>query len=122
MTKPAVIGVAVFVGLVVLGLAGADKPPPPGFLLLVLMAAAVGVGVWWRGPRWRGRIAPGVRDGALAGLAGAVVLLLLGGDAAAWWEPVLFVGVLMAGGALLGALVAIAFRAKPAAGDQATRT
>ena len=114
VSRSAVFGIAVFVGLMVLGLAAADKPPPPGFLLVVAMAAAVGLGVWWRAPRWQQRIMPGVRDGTLAGLAGAVVLLLLSdGEVAPWWAPVVFVGSTMAGGALVGALVAVAFRTKP---------
>ena len=113
VSRSAVFGIAVFVGLMVLGLAAADKPPPPGFLLVVAMAAAVGLGVWWRAPRWQQRIMPGVRDGALTGLVSAVVLLFSGGALAPWWAPVVFVGSLVAIGALGGALVALAFRTKP---------
>ena len=113
VSRSAVFGIAVFVGLMVLGLAAADKPPPPGFLLVVAMAAAVGLGVWWRAPRWQQRIMPGVPDGALTGLVSAVVLLFSGGELAPWWAPVVFVGSLVAIGALGGALVALAFRTKP---------
>ena len=103
---------ALFVVLVGLGLAAADKPPPPGFVIWVALAGAVSLAVWWRSPRWR-RTWMGARDGAVAGSLIGVVLVITGGepsiDVPAWmaFATVLgFVALGAMGGWLLGLVLA----------------
>ncbi len=109
-----VIAILTLLGLVAVGLAGADRPPPPGFLLWVAAAGAAGLGVWWRAPGWRGRVLPAVRDGGLLGLAAGVVFSLTGGEPSIetpWWAPIVFTAVMTAVGAVIGALVGVLLRA-----------
>lgn len=117
--RPAVIGALLSLGLVVIGLAGADKPPPPGFLLWVLLAAAAGVGVWRRGQRWRGRVLPGVRDGAIFGASAGFVLAVFGGEPTVeipWWGPVVLVVTAAGAGAVMGGIVSVTMRTHGAGG------
>ncbi len=68
-----------FVGLVVVGLVGADKPPPVGFLVWVVLAAVVSGVLWWRSPRWASR-ASGARDFAVLALFAGIVVVAIGGE------------------------------------------
>ncbi len=114
------IGTAVFLALVVIGLAGADKPPPPGFLLWVAVSIAAGIGVWLRAPRWQQRPLIAIRDGALAGLSAGVILSVSGGEPsveAPWWALFVFIAVMTAVGVILGGLAGVAVRRRSAGGE-----
>lgn len=112
MQRRTVVSVALFVFLVVVGLAGADKPPPPGFLIWILLAGVASLIAWWRAPHWI-RPLDGARDGAWMGLLAGVVLASGPGEPSievTFWLRALWVvgAVVMAalGGWLLGAVLA----------------
>ena len=69
-----------FVGTVLLGLAGADKPPPPGFLVLVAALGALSVAAYLRLRVYLAKRADGVSRlagrAALEGLAAGVLLMI----------------------------------------------
>jgi MFS family permease len=99
MQRRTVVSIALFLALVVVGLAGADKPPPPGFVLYVVLAGAISLIVWWRAPHWT-RPVHGARDGAFVGLFVAA-LAAISPD-----EPTVQVPLWMRGAVALGAVVA----------------
>ena len=104
-----VVASGLFLVLVGLGLAAADKPPPVGFILWGVLAAAASLVVWWRSPYWRGGWIP-ARDGAVAGLLAGAVLAIPGGEPTVempGWVPFATVLGLAALGALGGWLLGL---------------
>lgn len=111
-TIAAVSAGVLFVATVLVGLAGADKPPPPGFLLLVVSLAAVCTLAFTRIAHHLKRRAAGARGSgvrlALEGAAaGIVVMVALGITGPASGTPpmsmadrLIGIGVMAAGGAL----------------------
>ena len=102
---------ALFVVLVGLGLAAADKPPPVGFVVWVALAGATSLAVWWRSARWN-RTWMAARDGAVAGVLIGVLLVVSGGEPTvqvpAWMRFATVLGCVAAGalgGWLLGVLL-----------------
>ena len=103
---------ALFVVLVGLGVAAADKPPPVGFVVWVALAAASSIAVWWRSARWY-RTWMAARDGAIGGLVIGVLLVFTGGEPTVevpvWMRFATVFGCVTAGalgGWLLGLLLA----------------
>jgi hypothetical protein len=111
MQRRTVVAGALFLVLLLVGLAGADKPPPPGFIVYVLLAGAVSLIVWWRAPHWTYPV-HGARDGAFVGLFVAALAAISPGEPTVqvqlWMRGAVAVGAVVAGaigGLLLGALL-----------------
>jgi len=111
MQRRTVVAGALFLVLVVIGLAGADKSPPPGFVLYMLLAGAMSLIVWWRAPHWS-RALHGARDGAFVGLFVAALAAISPGEPSVqvplWMRGAVAVGAVVAGaigGLILGALL-----------------
>lgn len=111
MQRRTVVSAGLFLVLVAVGLAGADKPPPPGFLVWVLLAGVVSLVVWWRAPSLK-RPVQAARDGAVVGLLLGILAALSPGEPSVqvplWMKAAVVVGITALGalgGLLIGALL-----------------